>query len=227
MNAYPNPKLPNFIQIWIYRFSGQMGPFWSAAWPRALRRPENATQQFPCWGEALPLCKSALSSLETCLKWSLVEIVKLPGGFQHWCPDHHRKCSFSSPLCGECYHQQGKARCSVTLPCSCGIQTCSQINLQEITNSHSLSVKNVTSSVQTVPGACGKQTPQAKLSPVNQSFTHVKICVDIWFEKSNLWTLLLPFPLHFPFTVISLPALKSLKSDTSMKLVHFQDLDGV
>lgn len=82
MNAYPNPKLPNFIQIWIYRFSGQMGPLWSAAWPPASRGPGNATRQFPRRREALPLCKSALSSPVTCLKRSLAESVKLAGGFQ-------------------------------------------------------------------------------------------------------------------------------------------------
>lgn len=167
MNAYPNPKLPNFIQIWIYRFSGQMGPLWSAAWPPASCRPGNATRQFPPWAEAAPLCKSALSTSVASLKWFLVESVQLPGGLQlcflgRGCASPEKQFLLCSPClggsCAEGYQQQVRARGSGTLPYSLGWRKkCTKL----IEVSIMLMWKKLLW-LQRLPGSQYKWNPQAK-----------------------------------------------------------------
>lgn len=81
-----------------------------ARWNRSDQQPDlqhRAGQRTApgnsCSGEALLLCKSAFSSPVTCLKWSLVESVRLPGGLQlrfsvHGCASQNMQLQLSSSV---------------------------------------------------------------------------------------------------------------------------------
>lgn len=215
MNAYPNPKLPNFIQIWIYRFSGQMGPLWSTAWPPASCRPGNATRQFPRSAEAAPLCKSALSCSVASLKWSLVESVQLPSGLQLCFPG----CGCASPK----------------------KQFCLCSSLWESAVERDTSSREGPGDQALFPTAWdGEKVHNINQSPYRANVKEVALATEAsrspteaWWllaqgksswtsERRDLWPLLFPFLVSSGISfstswVFSLPELKSLSSDTPLK----------